>query len=110
MLKLSPEASLESLDRRQTLQLKDGPNFDRPLLGAGNASRDFDRFIEVGRIDQEKAAELLARLRERTVGHLASSFTDANAGRGRHRVQGGSAQILPPLVKFVRQLDGLRHA
>src|SRR5262249_55902973 len=71
---------------------------------------DIDGVIEVRRVDQEVAAELFARLGEGAVRHLALSLTDANAGRGRNRVQGGSAQVLSLFVELLRQRRGLREA
>src|SRR5262249_7187449 len=101
---------LKSPNRRQALQLKNGPDLDSPLLGTGNASCDSDRVVEVRRVDQEEAAELFARFSERAVRHLALTFTDANAGRGRYRVQWGSAEVLPLFVEFMRERRGLREA
>src|SRR5262249_37748867 len=99
-----------SSDRRQALQLEDRPHLDGPLPGAGNPPRDVDRLVEVRRVDQEEAAELFARFRERAVRHLPLPLTDANAGRRRDRVQRGGAQNLPLLVELVRQGRGLREA
>src|SRR5258705_13686084 len=46
-----------------------------------NACGNADRLVEVLRVDQEVAAELFARFRERTVGHELSAVAHPDASR-----------------------------
>src|SRR5262249_4830774 len=99
-----------STDRRQTLQLKNRPDFDGPLPCAREAARDFNRVVEVSGVDQVEAAELFAGLGERAGRHLALALAGADAGWGRDRIQRRSEQVLALSMKLVRQRYGLRHA
>ena len=57
--------------------------------------------------DQEVAAELFARLRERTVGHERLAVAHPDAGRRRGGVQRVRGQILPARLELVGELRGL---
>src|SRR5947208_9287904 len=79
-----------ALVRRQIRYVDDGPDLDRAAAGHGNPRRDGDRLVEIPRIDQEIAPQLLLGLRKRTVGHhpLAVAYPDAG-GRGGRLERGG---------------------
>src|SRR5262245_31887803 len=94
----------------QARQFKDRSNLYSPFLGTGNASCDFDRLIEICRVDQEEATKLFACFRKGAVRDVALAVTNTNAGRGRHRMQRGSATILPLSVEVMRQFGGLHKA
>ena len=55
-------------------------------------------------VDQEVAAELFARLRERAVGHQPFAVAHPDAGRRRRRVQRGGGQILAARLELLREL------
>src|SRR5262245_10118455 len=75
-----------SAGRRHSLELEHRADFHGPLPRPGNAPGDLDRLVEVRRVDEEVAAELLSGFGERAVGHLALSLADADAGRGGDRL------------------------
>src|SRR5438128_12638966 len=57
--------------RRQALDFPHRPDFNSSDPHSGNPGSDVDRLVEIPGIDQEIAANLLARLREWTVSHQA---------------------------------------
>src|SRR5450432_3053337 len=65
----------------------DRPDLDRARLGAGNARGHGERGIEIPGFDQVVATELLARLRERTIGRQSLAVANPHGGRGRCRLQ-----------------------
>src|SRR3989449_9581433 len=78
---------------RQVRYVNDRPDLDRAATGHGNPGRDGDRLVEIARIDQEVAAQLLLGLRERAVGHypFALAYPDAGRRGGRRERGGGEA-------------------
>src|SRR6266849_1989475 len=62
--------------RGKSRDLHHWPDFDCAPATCWNPRGDVDRLVEVLGVDQEEAAELFARLGERTVGH--EPFTVAN--------------------------------
>src|SRR5205085_11527657 len=72
-----------------------------------NPPGDGDRLVEIPGVDQEVAAQLFARLRERAVGDEPLALADADAGRRRRGVQRGGGEKLPGRVELVRQLRRL---
>src|SRR5437867_1828692 len=83
------------------------PDLDGARAGQWNSCGDGDGFVEILDVDEHVAAELLAGLRERTVGHEALAVAHPDAGRRRRRVQRGTAQILPARRELFRDLQGL---
>src|SRR5262245_20456968 len=92
---------------RQTGDLENGTDLDRPFARAGNARGDGDRLVEVGRLDEEIASELLARFGERTVGDEPLAVANLHARRRRHRLQWRCGQVAPLGVELMRQGSGL---
>src|SRR5712692_8738327 len=82
-------------------------DFDGAFARAGNAAGNVDGFIEVFGVDQVITAQLLARLRERTVGHEPFAVTDLHAGSGRDRLQRTGGQKLAVRLELVRELGRL---
>src|SRR2546426_1592923 len=95
---------------RQVRYVNDRPDLDRAATGHGNPRRDGDRLVEIARIDQEIAAQLLLGLRERTVGHYPFALAYPDAGRRGGRVERGGGEILARGAELVRQLRGLAVA
>src|SRR6266849_9230287 len=54
---------------RQARDLDDRPDLDGTLARHGNPCGDGDGLVEILGLDEEVAAQLFTRLRERTVGH-----------------------------------------
>src|SRR5579863_6915856 len=75
-----PQTVARLPSRGETRQFQHGANFDRPLASTWDTSRNVDGLVEVFGLNQEIAAELLARFRERSVRHESSPLTDAHAG------------------------------
>src|SRR5438105_5025069 len=65
---------LSLLMRRQAADFHHRPNFDGPEACAWNPSGDVDRLVEIPGVEEEVAAQLFPRLRERTVGHEPFAF------------------------------------
>src|SRR2546428_3540044 len=95
------------LMRRQAADLHQRPNFDGPQACAWDPSGDVDRLVEILGVDQKVAAQLFARLRERTVGHEPFAFAHPDAGRRRNRMQWGGGEILPGRPDLMHKLRGL---
>src|SRR5205823_10748546 len=76
-----PIAPGRMLSRRQVRDLDDRPDFDCAPARPRNPRGDGDRLVEIPGIDQEVAAQLFARLRERAVGHQPLALADPDAGR-----------------------------
>src|SRR5262249_60427903 len=72
---------------RQTGDLHDRTDFDRPGAGQGDTGRDGNRLVHVLGLDEEVAAQLLPGLRKGTVGHERLAVADADAGSGGGRWQ-----------------------
>src|SRR5262249_24676491 len=94
----------------QSRDLHHGTDFDRAQARARNLCRDAYRLVEVFGVDQEVAAEVLARLGERTVSHEPFAFAHPDAGRRRGRMQRGGSQIMPTRIELMRELRGLSIA
>src|SRR5436309_1008548 len=87
--------------------LPHGPDFDGARTGQRNSCGDRNGFVEILDVDEHVAAELLAGLRERTVGHEPLAVAHPDAGRRRRRVQRRAAQILPARRQLLRELHAL---
>src|SRR2546421_7060954 len=83
-----------SLTCRQTRYLHDRADFDGAQACRGNPCGDADRLVQILGVDEEVAAQLLARLRERPVGYQRFAGAHPDAGRRRDRVQRVGGQIL----------------
>src|SRR3989442_2092738 len=92
---------------RQVRYVNDRPDLDRAATGHGNPRRDGDRLVEIARIDQEVAAQLLLGLRERAVGHYPFALAYPDAGRRGGRLERGGGEILTRGTELVRQLGRL---
>src|SRR5438034_1339335 len=95
------------LTRRQACYLHYRPDFDGADTCPWNPCGDADRLVEILGVDQEVAAELFARLRERTIGQQPFAVAHPDAGRRRRWVQRVGGQILPTRVKLLRELRRL---
>src|SRR6266849_8730674 len=89
---------------RQARDFNHWPDLDSPLAGHGNLGGNADRLVEILGVDEEIAAQLLARLRERTIGHKPLSLPHPNAGRHGCGTQRVGSQVLPVRVKVMRKL------
>jgi hypothetical protein len=56
----------------------DGPDLDRPRLGAGVSRRNLDGLLEAAALDDVESADRLLGLGERTVGDDRLSIADAD--------------------------------
>src|ERR1700687_4839374 len=92
---------------RESRYLDTRPDFDGAFAGPRNPGGDAYRLVEILGVNHEEAAELLARLRKRTVGHEPLAITHPDAGCRRDWVQRSRGQILPVRVKILRELSGL---
>src|SRR5438094_9526277 len=81
------------------------PDLDGTHARKGTARGYGDRLVEVVDVDQHVAAEMLARLRERTIGEKALAVTQPDARCRRRGMQRLAAEILP----LRRQLDSVPH-
>src|SRR5918994_1310791 len=86
------------------------PNLDRAPAHSRDAGGDIDRLVEIWSIDQVVAAELLARLRERTVGYQPFAVPHPDAGCRRAQVEWGGAQIPTAVIEVSGKLRGLAVA
>src|SRR5687768_12964187 len=71
--------------------LRDGENrahFHRAVLGTRNSRRDLDGVVQILRLHQVKAAELLLRLGERAVSRRHFAVAHAERRRGGRRLEG----------------------
>src|SRR5580704_13705521 len=96
--------------RRQSGEFQVGPDFDRPLASSGNARGDADRRVEIRGLDEEIAAELLARFREGAVRHQPFAVADPDARRRRNGMQRRGTEILARRIEVVRELGRFREA
>ena len=78
------------LRRLRRRALSHRPDLDGAGASQGHAGRDGDGLVEILDVDQHVAAELLAGLRERTVGHEGFAVAHADAGRRPTTGAGGS--------------------
>src|SRR5688572_20502167 len=92
---------------RQARYLDDRPDFDRAPACHWNPRGDGDRLVAIPDIDEKVTAQLLPRLRKRTVGHESFALAYPDAGRRRRRVQRGGREIMPGRIDLVGKLDGL---
>src|SRR5260370_31473030 len=95
------------LIRQQVRELDHGPDLDRAATGHGNPRGDGDRLVAIPRIDQDVAAQVLLRLRERTVGHRPFAVADPDARRRGGPLERGGRDILPRGIELVRPLRPL---
>src|SRR5580704_15005388 len=96
--------------RRQSGEFHHWPDLDRSLAGSGNAGGDADRRVEIRRLDEKIAAELLARLGEGAVRHEPFAVADPDARCRRNGMQWPGTEILARCVEVVRQLGRFRKA
>jgi hypothetical protein len=82
------------------------PNLDGADSRPGDAGGDTDGLVEILGIDKKIAAQLLARLREGTVGHMPFAVADPYAGGRGHRLQRVGGQIPAVRVQLVCELGG----
>src|SRR5262249_3038124 len=80
--------------------------FDRPGAGQGDASGDGNSLVDVLRVDEEVAAQLLPRFRKGPVGHERLAIADADAGRRRRELKRRGSQVLACGVELVREVGG----
>src|SRR6266542_2541814 len=78
--------------------LHDRSDLDRARPRGRNACRDRGRLIQVLRVDDVVAAELLARLREGAVGRQGFAVADPDGRRGRDRLEGVAGEVFPALL------------
>src|SRR5439155_19234487 len=88
--------------------LPHGPDFDGARTGQRNACGDGDGFVEILDVDEHVAAELLAGLRERPVGHEPLAVAHPDAGRRGRRVQRRAVQMLAARLELVPELHGIQ--
>ena len=101
------ETASRILDPRQPLDLSHRSDFNSSDPCSGNPGGDVDRLVKILGVDQEIAADLLARFSERTVGHEPFAVANYNAYRRRCWLQWRSIQVLSISVELIRELYGL---
>src|SRR5229473_8193375 len=89
---------------RQSENLNHRTDFDGAHACPWNPCGNADRHVEVLGIDHEIAAELFARLRERTIGYEPLAVAHPDTGRRRGRLQRGGGQKLAVRLEVVCQL------
>src|SRR6187455_2541376 len=72
---------------RAHLQLAYRPHFDAAELRRRNPRRDLDGFVEIARVDEIEARELLLGFGERPVGHAELAIAHAHGGGGMYGVE-----------------------
>src|SRR5258706_6367490 len=77
-----------------SVRREDRPDLDRAVPRGRDAGGDRGRLVEVLRLDQVEAAELLLRLRERAVGREELRFADAHRARRRRRLERLSGPVV----------------
>src|ERR1700686_1595545 len=87
------------LIRRQARNFHDGPNFNGSPAPCRDPPGNTDCLVEVLGVDQEVAAQLVASLREWTVGHQPFAVANADTRRRGCWVERPGAQILPGLAE-----------
>ena len=83
---------------REARDFEDGADFDGAPARAGDAGGDLDGLVPVLRVDEEVAAELLARFGEGAVGDNLLAGAHADAGGRVGQVQADSAPMKWPLA------------
>src|SRR5713226_1629508 len=103
-------SSVAALRRCLRRPLEDGPHFHDAPLRRRNPRGDGDRFVEILGFNQVVAAELLTRLRVRTVRDepFAVTLTDTS-GHGR-RLQLVTGHIVAARLDLLRKLHVHLHA
>ena len=96
-------AKARLLFRRQVRDLQHRPYLDRAQPRDGDPRRDADGHVEVLRLDQVVAAQLLAGLGERAVGHQPFPAAHPQAGGRRRRVQRRGSQVVAARAELPRQ-------
>src|ERR1700722_15945142 len=81
----------------------DGPHFDRAQPGRRDLRGNGHGIVQILGLNQIVAAELLARLGERTIGRLNLSVSDTNGRRRRRRPQSVRPDELPGFLNVVRE-------
>src|SRR5262245_57329112 len=72
---------------RLAIQFSDWPDFDAAFACRRNFRRHLDRVVQVSRLDQVEAGQLLLRLRERAVGDRHLAVADAHCRRRLDRLE-----------------------
>src|SRR5215510_14478261 len=99
-----------SLDSRQARNLDYRPHLNGAFARRGNPAGNADRLVEIVCLDEEVAARLYTRFRERTIGHKPFAVADPNTGRHRCWMQRVGGQVLPTRMNLFSELCGFRVA
>src|SRR5712691_1815265 len=89
---------------RLSPHLHDRSDFDRAHARRWNPGGNVNSLVETPGVDQVVAAELLACLRERTVGDEPLAVAHPHAGRRRRRLQLGTGKILTSRPDLLAEL------
>src|SRR5258708_11590840 len=84
-------------------------HFNGARAHGGNVCGDGDGFVEIFGLDEVIAAELLARLSERTVRHEAFAIAQADAGGCRRRLQLRTGQPLSGRLDLLGEFHEFPH-
>src|SRR5690606_38895175 len=87
--------------------LEDRANLDGANPSYRNAFCNLDGLIQIGRVYQVVAAQLLSGFSKRAVGDKTFSLSYPHRGGGRNRMQWTRTQILSLCMKIMGQLSGL---
>src|SRR5262245_61805430 len=85
---------------RPLAEIHDRPYLDAPQLRQRTVGRDLDRLVEVPRIDEDEATQLLLGLGEGTIRHRYATVPDADG----HRGMGGLERVRDDAVTAPTQL------
>src|SRR5271166_2850420 len=85
------------------VDLPDGPHFDRAVLRPRNPRGNRNRLVEIFRLNQVVAAELLLGFREWPVRHYRLAVAHANRGGRRGLLERIAALVLPALREVLRE-------
>src|SRR5690348_15608639 len=100
----SPSRGSQLLTLRQSLYLNYRTDFHGAHACPRNPRGNADRHVQVFDVDHEVAAQLLARFRERTIGHQPLAVAHLNRSRRRDRLQRGCGNKLAVLLEIVCEL------
>src|SRR5689334_7677776 len=87
------------------LAVADRADLDGARARQRNPGGDGERFVEILHVDEHVAAELLARLRERPIGHQSLAIADPHAGCRGRRKQRMAAEVLSARPQLLRELE-----
>ena len=80
----------------QSRKFEDGTNLDRSFARGRNSTRNRDRLVEIGRFDQEIAAELFGCFGEGSVGGETMAAANTHTRGRHHRLQRGCTEETGP--------------